>query len=182
MELSKKRIQRKRTLGWKMPPSAKYVGRPTKFGNPFKLRGDMIYFDASYRRKILDKWVLFYDDGGHSIEEVVEIYNDLLFNPDSKKYDVENEIRDKFRIMRDSISELNGKNLACFCNVKQPCHCDPLLEFIKSKTKRESKLMVINPYIKSSEKAWKTIEELRQANQGKKILIFDPIPDEIFVP
>ena len=29
------RIQRKRTKGWKMPYNAKYVGRPTFFGNPF---------------------------------------------------------------------------------------------------------------------------------------------------
>ncbi len=31
-----KRIQRKRTKGWKMPPNSLYVGRPTLFGNPFK--------------------------------------------------------------------------------------------------------------------------------------------------
>ncbi len=30
-----KRIQRKRTKGWRMPEGAVYVGRPTKFGNPF---------------------------------------------------------------------------------------------------------------------------------------------------
>jgi hypothetical protein len=34
-----KRIQRKRTLGWKMPEGAVYVGRPSKWGNPFR-RGD----------------------------------------------------------------------------------------------------------------------------------------------
>jgi len=32
-----KRIQRKRTAGWRMPPNAVYVGRPTKYGNPFTL-------------------------------------------------------------------------------------------------------------------------------------------------
>jgi hypothetical protein len=31
------RIQRKRTKGWKMPPNTVYVGRPTKWGNPFKV-------------------------------------------------------------------------------------------------------------------------------------------------
>ncbi len=30
-----KRIQRKRTKGWKMPEGAVYVGRPTYFGNPY---------------------------------------------------------------------------------------------------------------------------------------------------
>jgi len=31
-----KRIQRKRTKGYRMPEGAIYVGRPTKWGNPFK--------------------------------------------------------------------------------------------------------------------------------------------------
>jgi hypothetical protein len=29
------RIQRKRSKGWKMPEGAVYVGRPTKWGNPY---------------------------------------------------------------------------------------------------------------------------------------------------
>jgi len=32
-----KRIQRKRTAGWRMPPNTVYVGRPTKWGNPWKV-------------------------------------------------------------------------------------------------------------------------------------------------
>lgn len=35
-----KRIQRKRTKGWKMPPNTVYVGRPTKWGNPWKVGVD----------------------------------------------------------------------------------------------------------------------------------------------
>ncbi len=31
------RIQRKRTKGWRMPENAVYVGRPTKWFNPFAL-------------------------------------------------------------------------------------------------------------------------------------------------
>lgn len=31
------RVQRKRTKGWKAPESAVYVGRPTKWGNPFQV-------------------------------------------------------------------------------------------------------------------------------------------------
>ena len=30
-----KRIQRRRTKGWRMPEGAVYVGRPSKWGNPF---------------------------------------------------------------------------------------------------------------------------------------------------
>tara|TARA_B100001939_G_scaffold64869_1_gene53753 strand:- start:412 stop:684 length:273 start_codon:yes stop_codon:yes gene_type:complete len=29
------RIQRKRTKGWQMPANAIYVGRPTRWGNPY---------------------------------------------------------------------------------------------------------------------------------------------------
>ena len=31
------RIQRKRTKGWRMPDGAVYVGRPTKWGNPYQV-------------------------------------------------------------------------------------------------------------------------------------------------
>lgn len=32
------RIQRRRTKGWKMPEGAVYVGRPTKFSNPYSVK------------------------------------------------------------------------------------------------------------------------------------------------
>jgi hypothetical protein len=32
------RIQRKRVKGWRKPENAVYVGRPTKWGNPFKVK------------------------------------------------------------------------------------------------------------------------------------------------
>ena len=34
-----KRIQRKRTKGWRMPEGAVYVGRPSKWGNDFTVDG-----------------------------------------------------------------------------------------------------------------------------------------------
>jgi len=47
-----KRIQRKRTKGWTMPEGAKYVGRPTKWGNPFRV------------------------DDGHTRQEAVDLYRE----------------------------------------------------------------------------------------------------------
>lgn len=32
------RIQRKRTKGWKMPEGTVYVGRPSKWGNPYSIK------------------------------------------------------------------------------------------------------------------------------------------------
>lgn len=37
MREAPRRIQRLRAKGWRMPPSAVYVGRPTRWGNPFRL-------------------------------------------------------------------------------------------------------------------------------------------------
>ena len=34
-----KRIQRKRVKGWRMPSNTVYVGRPSKWGNPYKVNG-----------------------------------------------------------------------------------------------------------------------------------------------
>ena len=35
-----KRIQRKRSKGWRMPKNTVYVGRPTKWGNMYKVGRD----------------------------------------------------------------------------------------------------------------------------------------------
>ena len=81
-KVKNKRIQRKRTKGWKMPENAQYVGRPTKWANPFRLWGDMIFCDASHRRTFLDPWVIFHQDRLYDEEQgrakVVELYADWL--------------------------------------------------------------------------------------------------------
>lgn len=35
--MTPKRIQRRRVKGWRMPNAAVYVGRPTMFGNPYRV-------------------------------------------------------------------------------------------------------------------------------------------------
>ncbi len=45
--MSPQRIQRKRTKGWRMPEGAVYVGRPTKWGNPYLGEGAV----AAYRAR-----------------------------------------------------------------------------------------------------------------------------------
>ena len=45
-----KRIQRKRTKGWRMPPNTEYVGRPSKWGNPctvaeYGIQGAIVGFE-----------------------------------------------------------------------------------------------------------------------------------------
>jgi hypothetical protein len=40
-EAAMSRIQRQRTKGWRMPEGAIYVGRPSVWGNPWPIDGDM---------------------------------------------------------------------------------------------------------------------------------------------
>ncbi|MFK0288318.1 DUF4326 domain-containing protein [Streptomyces sp. NPDC090499] len=50
-----KRIQRKRTRGWRKPEGTVSVARPTRFGNPF-----MLAPAASRRGGDLDMWAVEY--------------------------------------------------------------------------------------------------------------------------
>ncbi len=50
------RIQRKRTKGWRMPENAVYVGRPTKWGNPFAV-GDFGIPDRAAAVERFREWL-----------------------------------------------------------------------------------------------------------------------------
>ncbi len=126
-----KRLQRSRKKGAKLPKGTVCVTRGTAFGNPFRLIGDMVYVDAGHRRKILSPWVIFLDGGGHNAKEVVELFKSMLLDPNS--HDVEPEIRERFKLMRERIGELKGHNLACFCNLSDCCHGDVLLKLANQK-------------------------------------------------
>ena len=80
------RIQRKRTKDWKMPVNAIYVGRPTRWGNP-------------------------YADQDNA--ELVRLFRENCLTPE---------------FICSVRSELNGKDLACWCPLDQPCHADVLLK------------------------------------------------------
>jgi hypothetical protein len=51
------RIQRKRTEGWKMPANTVYVGRRSRWGNPFKIGidGDRDEVIRKYRTWLTEK-------------------------------------------------------------------------------------------------------------------------------
>ena len=96
------RIQRKRTKGWRMPEGVVYVGRPTKWGNPFRV-------GEPYR-------LTTRPDVGRVVgsrQEAVNLFRDIARTPEELA-----EIR----------AELRGRDLACWCPLDQPCHADVLLE------------------------------------------------------
>jgi len=107
-----KRIQRKRTKGWKMPPNTIYVGRPSKWGNPFD------HF----------KWGRV-----RAVEFFRLLTEDKLMMPLVPRAALSdaNRHRNKFGVYFDRPTAgtfLRGKNLACWCPLDQPCHADVLLE------------------------------------------------------
>src|SRR3989304_9118051 len=118
-----KRIQRKRIKGWKMPLNTVYVGRPSKWGNPFLEEADIIYVMASHCRKFMSPWVVY--QWGRTIT-AVQLFRDLMM--DLNSHPTNKAIRARFELMRDTILDLRGKDLACWCALDQPCHTDVLLE------------------------------------------------------
>jgi hypothetical protein len=110
------RIQRKRTKGWKMPPNAVYVGRPSPVGNPFRVG---IYSDNAAECVEMFRWCISdfpvpqnkikaWRDHGGSTALLIGIASGAL------------------------VEGLRGKDLACWCAPDKPCHADVLLEFANS--------------------------------------------------
>jgi hypothetical protein len=89
-----------------MPEGAVYVGRPTKWGNPFEVG----------------------IDGTHA--ECIKLYGALSlgFLCVSKSAEHIDRQRRARRVMEAAQRELRGKDLACWCPLNQPCHADVLLE------------------------------------------------------
>jgi len=131
------RIQRKRTKGWRMPEGAVYVGRPTKWGNPFALTGG---WQEAFRA------VLLLGEKGNRAGRLaasIKLYRmwltcDGVAVPESEVAAMD-PWHKEIAIVRASLThprptvqsicdELGGKDLACWCPLNQPCHADVLLE------------------------------------------------------
>lgn len=62
-----KRIQRKRQKGWHMPATSVYVGRPSKWGNPFRLGDWTLKASLDNYRWWLDKKL---EENPHFLDEL----------------------------------------------------------------------------------------------------------------
>jgi hypothetical protein len=101
-----RRVQRRRSAGWRMPPLTVYVGRPTRWGNPWTVAGYRAIgwqgTDDEIRQVCVDAyraWLLGERHWAHGER--------LAPPPDP--------------------AELRGYNLACWCPEGSPCHADVLL-------------------------------------------------------
>ena len=104
-----KRIQRKRTKGWRKPVGSVCIGRPSKWGNPFD-------------------WTVLAGIGcAHSFAKAWAVTQfRVAFQDPSRPLDMERACR--FRWMREHIAELRSRDLVCWCRLSDPCHGDVLIE------------------------------------------------------
>lgn len=99
------RIQRRRTKGWRMPKGALFVGRPTEWGNPWRV-GDrmLVQWPSGAETQRVREVVI-------TAELAIALYR-IAFTPDAEM----------------ARADLAGHDLACWCPLDQPCHADVLLE------------------------------------------------------
>lgn len=88
-----------------MPPNTVSVCRPGKFGNPFKVTENRSHAQAVAAFRT---WLTIENCTAGMSEQ-------------------------KQRIL-ESLHELRGKNLACYCKEGSPCHADVLLELANDQT------------------------------------------------
>lgn len=147
------RIRLQRTKGWRMPPGAVMVSRPTKYGNPFAYRTERALArvpaalsDApwEYEGRISADGMqhdYHHPDGRVTVchvrymtrAEVVECYRWLLLRelPEAMRMTL-GGWRLPFTV-DDVRRDLAGKSLACWCQLPLPgepdhCHAAVLLE------------------------------------------------------
>lgn len=104
-----------------MPTDAIYVGRPGKWGNPFvvaqekgdngykySVRGSANHLLGMHRTKA---------EAQRQAADLFELHTGPMGN-----YEIDGEA------LRQLVSALAGKDLACWCKLTDPCHADVLLE------------------------------------------------------
>lgn len=110
--MSPRRIQQRRTKGWRKPEGAVSVARPSKRGNHYRI----IPVGGGYAVKDRhdESW-------GHypTIREARSRAVQLF------RVDVTDVDQGNISLIQ---KELRGKDLMCWCPLDQPCHADVLLE------------------------------------------------------
>lgn len=113
------RVQRKRTKGWRMPSDAIYVGRPTKWGNPFQPYTTVDGLFAS-------EMGIRISDGPRTLRDGLIAVNVMGVEHALTLY--------RLWALQRSLQEpgyfspLRGNPLCCWCPLDRPCHADVLLD------------------------------------------------------
>ena len=112
-----KRVQMTRNKPWRADnPDAVAVARPSKWGNPFTVKDAV---DIGVRAEDAQAFV-------------VECYDNWLRGDRQNWMGPESDAAAE--LILSSLSELRGKDLACWCPLDQPCHADVLLRIANEPT------------------------------------------------
>lgn len=115
------RIQRQRRKGWKAPEGAIYVGRGSRWGNPWKVWRDEWtgnWFASSPGRRHGP-----FAAKAEANAKAVELYRLDLTAPGPHH----TRLIDPVPAPTDVWKHLRGRDLMCWCAPDLPCHADILL-------------------------------------------------------
>jgi hypothetical protein len=137
-----------------MPDGAVYVGRPGIYGNPFPVEGDWITwaavaigFQGNLQGRRQAALVLYRAWMTHTPPTVKVARQDLwtiaFVGKEIGTGEYVQGLAGRFCALfepptlpeRPDLSELRGKDLACWCPLDQPCHADVLLELANREEK-----------------------------------------------
>lgn len=150
------RIRLSRQKGWRKPEGAIVVARPSRWGNPFRLR-DKSSGLVRYRPSVPEDFAFegrisahgmrhdyFAPDGSvtefhvrwATRAEVVELFRRTLLEPDEGMLGAYPSRGGHFASATPEQirAELAGHDLACWCPLDQPCHADVLLRLANEVT------------------------------------------------
>ena len=114
------RIQLRRTKGWRMPPNTVKVDRTTRYGNP--------YLVERHAGQVWDAEAQQWRGKLHSVRLLGGPY---WYRSNLSRADAVDLACQMFRAETAptlDLTDLRGKNLACWCPLDAPCHADVLLE------------------------------------------------------
>lgn len=119
--MTPKRIQLKRTKGWRMPAGAAKVDRATRWGNPFRVDDCR---EAGYR-----------GTDAELAARCVDAFEAWLGPFWRTNWDGSESEAARARIL-EGLPHLRGKDLACWCPLDRPCHADVLLHLANAEDAR----------------------------------------------
>jgi hypothetical protein len=121
------RIQRLRTRGSRLPATAVYIGRPGRFGNPFRV-GNLHTVQLENPFSLLSKSpaLIVPRDAAQAVDMFRAWLDHDLHVPD---------IDQRRTNLLDALPSLAGRDLLCWCPLDAECHADVLLERANPKGK-----------------------------------------------
>lgn len=137
MSAKPKRIQLKRTKGWRMPIGAVKVDRNTRWGNPFNFKASEFCWaalsygckgDAAGRQEASVRAFKQWIEPGYGRRTILHQEQPKMVGGGSEIALGPEITAGEAPSIEDVQRSLRGKDLACWCRPGSPCHADVLLE------------------------------------------------------